>query len=150
MLREDVEKMLSFLREKVEEFERAQMQNFREHINMKTWRAIRSHLLDQPGVYVIYDGDRIIYVGATEKEGRFIRYSIGDLFYYRPPPSERFKHSLTRKLIEKYRCFTNIQEVRDYYIQRCSFKVVGTPTSRDAKLLEAALTRLLKPHYAER
>ncbi len=138
--------MLNFLNEKIREFQEADFQSFREHVDVEKWRAIPSPLLDQTGVYIIYEEGDVIYVGGTEREGRTIRDRINDLFY-KPTPGRRFKHTLTSKLINKLKRFRNVDEIRNYYLQRCTFKVIGTKNTRDARLLEAVLIYLLNPRY---
>jgi len=138
--------MLNFLSEKIQEFQEATFQSFRDHVDIEKWRAIPSPMLDQPGVYIIYEEGDVIYVGATEREGRTIRDRINDLFY-KPTFGRRFKHALTSKLINKLQRFGKVEDVRNYYLKKCKFKVVGTKTSRDAKLLELVLIYLLNPKY---
>jgi len=140
------EEMLNFLSEKIREFQEADFQSFREHVDAEKWRALPSPLLDQAGVYIIYEEGEVIYVGATQRKGRTIRDRINDLFY-KPTPGRRFKHTLTSKLINKLQRFRKVEDVRNYFLKKCKFKVIGTKTSRDAKLLEAVLIYLLNPKY---
>ena len=84
--------------------------------------------LRSAGVYLIYEDNKIIYVGSAGKK-HTLRNRIGDLFTYRPNSvqSKGTNHNLTYKLMckEKYKRFDGIKGVRKFYF-RCRFKFIQT------------------------
>ena len=73
-----LEELLSLIREKWEEFSKAELHSFSEFVNEngKPKRGV----LNYGGVYVVYEGGEPIYVGSAGKGKRVLRYRIGDLF----------------------------------------------------------------------
>lgn len=106
----------------------------------------------KPGVYVIDDNVRIIYVGSTGKNKRTLADRLRDLFYCNPNTQQkdynRISHTLTYKLVfsPKQR-IGNGKQVREFYRDKCSVRYVGTENVEEARLLEDILIRKLKPSY---
>lgn len=102
-----------------------------------------------PGVYVLYEGEKVIYVGSAGKGRHHLKFRLADLFYFSSNVNlkDRFKHYLSKKLIEKYHRFDNIDSLRDYYYTKCKFRVIQTPDIQDARIIEAILIKILKPEY---
>lgn len=105
---------------------------------------------DEPGVYVIYDVDEVIYVGMAGRNGRgSLRKRLRDhstgqvvnmfaqyLFLARVQfeTEERITHPRTAKAAcQKY--------IRD----RCSFRFVTSPSGAEARELENQLKQDLRP-----
>jgi len=136
--------VLAYVTRKVKEFQDAPQQNLRTIIK-PNWRA-RTDVLRSPGVYVIYSEGKTIYVGMAGKGKHTLNYRIGNLFSYSAKGNRRFHHTLTKKLLTKFRIFGTIDDVRKFY-QSCKLKTVETETFQQARTLEAVLIELLKPKY---
>ena len=146
-----VDEVTKFIREKWIEFNNSKRLNFRDYVKLDTWGAI-SGQLEYVGVYVIFKGDKAIYVGSAGGGKHPLKYRIGDLFGYSPgSKSSPYYHPLTEKLVKK----TGIEdpeqaldEVRNFYLESCSFKVVKTDTIDQARMLEYVFIILLgHPEY---
>ena len=103
-----------------------------------------------PGVYVIYEGDEVIYVGMSGRNGKGnLRHRLRDhraglivnmfaqyLFLARVQflPEERITHPRTAKAA-----------CHQYIVDRCSFRFVGTPSGAAARNLEVKLKCALRP-----
>jgi hypothetical protein len=139
------EDLLSFITEKWEAFQKAEYHSFNEFIdeNGKPRRGVLKHA----GVYVIYEGDKPIYVGSAGKGKRDLRCRIKDLFKdYRGKKGERkYYHTLTRKLLTKYKRFKSLKEVQTFYFNDCRLKILEIETLRKSRLMEAVLINLLEP-----
>jgi excinuclease UvrABC nuclease subunit len=105
---------------------------------------------DAPGVYVIYDLAEVLYVGMAGRDGggslrkRLRDHSSGQvvnmfaqyLFLARVQfvPGERITHPRTAKAA-----------CRAYILERCSLRYRVMPNAVEARTLENALKRQLKP-----
>ena len=105
---------------------------------------------DEPGVYVIYEGDEVIYVGMSGRNGKGnLRNRLRDhctgqivnmfaqyLFLARVQfiPRERITHPRDAKAA-----------CHDYIVDHCSFRYLATDDSRQARELEDRLKAELKP-----
>lgn len=108
--------------------------------------------LESAGVYVLYDGDEICYVGSAGSN-HTVRYRIKDLFAYNESyegKSERWGHNLTWKLMRdvenKHKISEKIDDVRDFYF-KCRFKFIKAKEDADAHAIEQVLIMLFKPKY---
>jgi len=137
------------------------------------WRTKRG-LLDHIGVYVVYEGDKPIYVGSSGKGNNRLKHRIADIFGYtsgyKGREADKFYHTLTKKLVlEKIpeglslktasTNFVNAQakksileqaldSVRNFYLEKCSFRVVMTDNIDQARMLEQVFLLLLNhPEY---
>jgi len=72
------EDLLTFIREKCEAFQKVEYHSFNEFVDGdgKPKKGVLKHI----GVYVVYEGDKPIYVGSAGKGEHVLRYRIGDLF----------------------------------------------------------------------
>jgi hypothetical protein len=135
--------VINLIKKKVKEFQNSECLNFKDFIK-SNWRP-KLKLLEHAGTYVIYENGKVIYVGSAGKGRHFLKFRIADLFY--KGEENQFKHTLTEKLLKKINRFKNIQEVRDFYLNSCSLKIIKTETVKEAKLLEEVLIYLLNPKY---
>lgn len=105
---------------------------------------------DEPGVYVIYDLDEVIYVGMAGRNGKgslrnrlkdhasgqivnmFAQYLFLDRVQF--VPAERITHPRAAKAA-----------CHEYLKGRCAFRFVVTRDGRDARALENQLRMELKP-----
>lgn len=135
--------LLTFIKEKCEEFQRTEYHSFKEFIN-DDYRY-RKGIFEHPGVYVIYKDDSPIYVGSAGKGKHHLGIRIHDLFwdYKKKTGERRYYHPLTEKL-SKHK---SLNEVRRFYIEECRLRVLKTDTVRQARLMEAFLIELLNPKY---
>jgi len=137
--------LLNFIIKKWEEFQKAEYHLFNEFVdeNGKPKKGVLKHV----GVYVVYEGDNPIYVGSAGKGKHVLRYRIGDLFSdCRGKKGERkYYHTLTRKLLTKYKRFNSLKEVQSFYFKECRLKILKTETISEARLMEAVLINLLEP-----
>jgi hypothetical protein len=136
--------LFKLIEEKVEEFQHSEFHSFREFIDER-YRP-KKGVLQFCGVYVIYEGDKPIYVGSAGKGRHTLRYRIGDLFSdYQSKTGERgYYHTLTRKLLKR-KNFNRLEDVRNFYITKCRLRIVKTDTIRQARVIEAALIEILNP-----
>ena len=140
-----VNQITKFIDKKVAEFEDAPTIHFKDIIK-ENWGP-RKGVLELVGVYAIYEKNKgLIYVGSAGKGGHFMKYRMSDLFYFNAE-TNRFKHSLTEKLLTKIRRFKTISEIRSFYLKKCYIKVVETESIRKARILEDVLIELLSPKY---
>lgn len=88
------------------------------------------------GVYMIHEGDKIIYIGKTNK------------FHVRFGTDLRHEttHTLVRKLIKSGR-FEDRKEVKNHFINSCSIKIEICQSDREAEALEHIAIYLLNPLY---
>ena len=109
-----------------------------------------SQVPDEPGAYVIYDRDEVVYVGMAGRNGRgSLRNRLRDhasgqivnmfaqyLFLARVQflPEERITHPRDAKIA-----------CRDYIRDRCSFQYLVCGTGSDARAVESRLKSELKP-----
>lgn len=148
--------VLSKLEAKAKTLESKPLLDFRDYINKERSRigTIKEHPkvreLESAGVYCIYEGDKIVYIGSAGAS-HTLRYRIGDLFAYHPEyvgQDNVYGHSLTKKLTleGKYKRFNTIDEVRDYYCN-CRFKFIRAENDAEAHALEGILIMLFKPPF---
>lgn len=118
---------------------------------IKIWGISKS-----PGVYIIFEGEKPVYVGSSGKGNANLRTRFHDLFYYnksrypdKKDPSEPFNHTLTYRLTDPNRIgrFRHPDETREFYLTKCSFKVVETKTVQEARALESILILQLQTKY---
>ena len=144
---EEFESILVFIRKKMEDFQSSKLYSFEEFVD-EEYRP-KKGVLQYCGAYVIYEGDEPIYVGSAGKGKHYLRYRIGDLFCdYKSKTGERkYYHTLTRKLLHKYKRFSSLDEVRDFYMTKCKVRIIKTDTIRQARIIEAILIYTLNPRY---
>lgn len=151
----DISERLDYLKAKFTKLDTIDSLNFGEFINPLTWRtkwlAVEPKIkqLHSAGCYIIYESNsnQVIYVGFSGQSHK-IRNRINDLFSYAPsiekPNINPFFHSLTEKLTKS---FGSIEKVRDFYINKCYFKIINTETDAEAIALEGLLIWTLNPKY---
>jgi len=133
--------MLGLVEQKVKEFEKSEKESFRnvfdEEGNLTTLgkRKYREFC----GVYIIYEGRNIIYIGKSGGGA----YRIADLAYQK---NDKFKHTLSQKII-KFKSFRNINEVMNFYREKCFLKVIKTGSDMDAEIVESIFIKLFRPKY---
>ena len=101
------------------------------------------------GVYMIFEKSKPIYVGLTGK----LQKRIHDLFYYNPNPKRKthWNHILSSKLMlpDKVNRFKSIDQLREFYFTKCTFKYIELKNVREARVLEDLLILILGPIYNE-
>lgn len=144
---EEFKPILVFIKRKLEDFQSSKLYSFEEFVD-EEYRS-KKGVLQYCGAYVIYEGDEPIYVGSAGKGKHHLRYRIRDLFYdYKSKTGERkYYHTLTRKLLHKYKRFNSLDEVRDFYMTKCKIRIIKTDTIRQARIIEAILIYTLNPRY---
>lgn len=137
------------------------------------WRAKRG-LLDYVGVYVAYEAEKPLYVGSSGKGDHRLKHRIADIFGYtsgyQGTEKGKFYHTLTMKLVseqipeglslkdastnfvnanpEKTMLQHALESVRNFYLSKCSFKIVITENIDQARMLEQVFILLLNhPKY---
>ena len=87
-------------------------------------------------VYVIYEGDTIIYIGKTNK------------FHVRFGTDLRHEstHTLVKKLIKSEK-FKDRIEVKNHFINSCRIRIEICENNRQAEALEHIAIYLLNPFY---
>ena len=112
------------------------------------WQAIP----DSPGVYVVYDGDEVIYVGMAGRNGRgSLRRRLRDhasgqivnmfaqyLFLARVQFED--ENRITHPHDAKLAC-------RSYVREHCSFRYGAAEDAREARALELRLKSELEPTF---
>ncbi|MFW6111149.1 MAG: hypothetical protein ACOC6H_03840 [Thermoproteota archaeon] len=147
----DVHELTDFIREKWSDFNNAERLDFKDYVKRNPWGPISAQL-EYTGVYVVYEGNKPIYVGSAGKGERPLKYRIADLFCYSSDSeSDPFYHTLTEKLVKEKNMEDTqkaLDEVREFYCEKCSFKVIKTGTVDLARMLEQVLIVLLgHPKY---
>ena len=144
---ERLESILEFIKRKIEDFQCSELHSFKEFINEEY--RLKKGILQYCGAYVIYEGNKPIYVGSAGKGKHYLRYRVGDLFHvFKSKAGEiKYYHTLTRKLLHKYKRFNSLDEVREFYLSKCRIRIIKTDTIREARIIEAILICLLNPCY---
>jgi len=105
---------------------------------------------EQPGVYIIYDTDTVLYVGMAGRDGggslrkRLKDHSSGQVvnmfaqYLFLARVQFRSVERITHPRAAKTAC-------RAYILERCSFCYRVLPNASEARLLEARLKRELQP-----
>jgi len=137
-----------FIKPKIKEFQRSKKINLK---NIIINNRVKGHELETPGCYVIYEygKTRPIYIGSAGKGKHYLKYRIGDLFSYSQKSKDPFYHTLTKKLImpNKIGRYKDIEELQEFYKEKCYLKIIETKTVREARILEDILIEILKPQY---
>ena len=116
------------------------------HFRDADWQTVPN----APGVYVIYAGDEVLYVGMAGRNGRgSLRNRLKDhasgqivnmfaqyLFL------ARVQHEYEPRIIHPREAKT---ACRAWIAERCTFRFAPTATSGEARALEAELKRALRP-----
>jgi excinuclease UvrABC nuclease subunit len=110
------------------------------------WKTIP----DQPGVYIIYDADTVLYVGMAGRDGsgslrkRLKDHSTGQVvnmfaqYLFLARVQFRSAERITHPRAAKSAC-------REYIAERCSFRYRVLATPSEARELEAQMKRELQP-----
>lgn len=145
-IKEKFDKLVKNARQALRLVDSAPKINFNKIIK-ENWRA-RPGVAEYPGVYIIYKGNKIIYIGSAGKGNHVLRFRIGDLFFYSESPRTdyRFHHYLSRKLIEKGE-FKTIGDLRNFYLNKCKIKLIETESIKEARAIEYILIAIFQPKY---
>ncbi len=145
------ESLLNNLKQKLEELLKSEKIKFKDVVSINDRIGI-GEVPKKPGVYVIYENNKIIYVGSSGKGKANLKTRLRELFYYnkrafpnKENPSEPFNHTLTSKLVNDAGRFVHPDEVRKFYLDECSFRFIETETVREARALECILILQLNP-----
>ena len=148
--------ILDYIQAKLSEYEKSESHRLRDVLDVDFLERtpprfkVQRDLFRFPGVYVMSENGAPIYVGMTGKKKRTLNDRISDLFYYspnNPKVANRYHHMVTGKLVIKVHRFSTIAQVRDFYLQSCSLRVVQTQTFAQARTIEAILIEILQPQY---
>lgn len=106
---------------------------------------------EKPGVYIIYERGKPIYVGSSGKGKANLRTRFHDLFYFNPNPKSKdpWNHTLSFKLMDSKKIgrFETIDQLREFYFTKCTFKFIEMRNVREAKVLEDLMILKLNPLY---
>ena len=147
---------MSYLTEKFEELSISKDKKFKNFVFIVNDKIRIKDISKKPGVYIILEKEEPIYVGSTGKGKANLRTRFQNLFYYNKKkypnekrPSDPFNHTLTYRLVDpnKIGRFKHPDEVRKFYLNNCSFKLVETETVQAARALEGVLILQLEPTY---
>ncbi|MBX7240385.1 MAG: hypothetical protein K1X92_01455 [Bacteroidia bacterium] len=119
-----MEEKLEILKSKLETLLKSNFMTFNEVAALK----------DRMGVYLIYEDEKIIYIGKTNKF--HIRFGT-DL-------KHESTHTLVGKLIKSER-FEDRYQVLDYFKTKCRIRIEFCETNREAEALEGIAIYLLEP-----
>jgi len=69
--------------------------------------------------------------------------------YNKNSKKNQFHHTLTYKLLhdKNLKKFKRIKEVREYYLNKCRFKIIIADSDAEAHALEQLLILLFEPEY---
>ena len=149
-------KTLNRLTRKFEELLDSKDRRFKDFVSIVDGKIRIKDVPKKPGLYIIFEKQEPIYVGSTGKGNANLRTRFHDLFYYNKKsypnerkPSDPFTHTLTYRLVDpkKIGRFRHTDEVRKFYLNNCSFRLVETETVQEARALESILILQLKPKY---
>jgi len=149
------EELFAFIKDKLEEFEKAERFPFGDFLyeNGKPRKPPRRDLKFN-GVYVVYEGEKPIYVGSTgggKRRRHTLRDRLRDMFYDRKGRKEgqrEYYHTVTKKLLEgKFKRFNSLDEVRRFLFNKCKVRVLRIDSVSRAKVMESVLIEMLKPIY---
>ena len=118
----------------------------RERFNAIDWSTIPA----EPGVYVIYEGDEVLYVGMAGRNGRgSLRNRLRD-----------HRSGQIVNIFAQYRFLARVQFIpeerithpreakaacHEYIMERCAFRYLATADGAKARELENRLKAELKP-----
>ena len=142
-----MKKNLEIISRKFVELVESRPRRFKDVVSIN--HKIRIHgIPKEPGVYIISDEDEIIYVGSSGKGKANLKTRFRDLFYYNknPESTSPFNHTLTHKLVKSDR-FGTADEVRNFYLEKCTFRLIEMDTIRQARVLEDLLILVSDPSY---
>jgi len=144
-----MKKDLGFFAEKFIELLECKQRRFKDVVSINDRIKIKE-ILKKPGVYIVFEEGEIIYVGSSGKGKANLTTRFHDLFYYNKNPESKspFNHTLTRKLVRKGR-FKTADEVRNFYMEKCTFGLMEMTTIRRARVLEDLLILETAPRYNE-
>lgn len=146
----------NYLTTKSKELMSSDYKKFRDFVSIMGGRIKIKDIPKKPGVYTIYEDKKPMYIGSTGKGNANLKSRFHDLFYYnkkkypdKKKPSDPFNHTLTFRLADpnKIGRFKHPEDVRYFYLNKCSFKVVETETVHEARALESILILQLRPIY---
>lgn len=149
-------KTLNYLTQKFEELLNSKDKRFKNFVFIVNNRIKIEDMPKKPGVYIIFEKREPIYVGSTGKGNANLKKRFHDLFYYnkksypnKKRPSDPFNHTLTYRLVDpnKIGRFKHPDEVMNFYLDKCSFRLVETETVQEARALESILILQLNPKY---
>ena len=150
------DKTLNYLTLKFDELLNSKDHRFKDFVFIVGDRIKIEDMPKKPGVYIIFEELEPIYIGSTGKGNANLRTRFHDLFYYnkknypnKKRPSDPFNHTLTYRLVDPYKIgrFEHPDEVRNFYLNECSFRLVETETVQEARALESILILQLNPKY---
>lgn len=148
----NVAELVEIIKEKCVELNNSKHLDFKDFVKLDNWGP-KPRLLEFIGVYVVFEGNTPIYVGSAGKGKHVLKFRIADLFSYSPKSkTNKFYHTLTSKLVQKQSRLKGLEraldDVRKFYLENCSFKVVRTDTIDQARMLEHVFILLLNhPKY---
>lgn len=112
------------------------------------WKKLKN----EPGVYLIYDEDELVYVGSSGQLGKRLKdHSTGNIVQMFPQylflnrvqfvTTDRIRHPRDARSV----CF-------EYICKHCAFRCMGTPSKHEAEEIERRLKALLRPtlNYQDR
>ena len=106
---------------------------------------------EKPGVYVIYENGKPIYVGSSGRGKANLGTRLHDLFYFNPNPRSKdpWNHTLSHKLMDpdKIGRFKTIDHLTNFYFTKCTFRYIAMKNIREAKVLENLMILKLNPRY---
>jgi len=149
------DELLAFIKAKLREFQKTERFPFGDFLyeNGKPRKPPRRDL-NFSGVYVVYEGERPIYVGSTgggKRRRRTLRDRLRDMFYDRKGRKEgqrEYYHTVTKKLLKgELKRFNSLDEVRRFLFNECSVRVLRIDSISQAKVMESILIEMLKPKY---
>lgn len=155
---EQWKRCLSRLTSLLKQLATLEFNRFSDFVSIEDGEIRIKNIPRSPGVYVIFEGKKPIYIGSTGKGAASLKTRFRDLFYVnmkRYPdsvkPSEPFNHTLTYKLTSSKKTgrFRHPDKTRKFYLTKCSFKVVETRNVNEARALESILILQLQPEYNE-
>jgi hypothetical protein len=144
--------VISKLQDKCKTLSSLPFRDFNDYINKertgicKLKECPKLRELMYAGVYCIYDirKKKIIYIGSAGLS-HTLMYRIGDLFVYnKNSKKNQFHHTLTYKLTKER---GDINEVKNYYLNDCRFKIIIADSDAEAHALEQLLILLFEPEY---
>jgi excinuclease UvrABC nuclease subunit len=133
-----LDEALRILANYYDKLKNVERKKFRDFVAVDTKIRVKG-IPKEPGVYQIFEGGKLIYVGSARR----LKDRIHNLFYG--------NHTLTAKLWKsksgEERRFRNLREVQNFYLNRCTFNFITTDEYKEALALEGILIMHDSPIY---
>ena len=148
----DLMRDLEYFAQKYKKLINSKEREFKDFVSVDPRIKIKG-VPEEPGVYIVYERGRPVYVGSSGRGKANLRTRFHDLFYFNPNPESKdpWNHTLSHKLMDPQKIgrFKTIDKLREFYFTKCTFRFIVMKNVREAKVLEDILILRLSPPHNE-